>query len=99
MTPAEVQYSVDERFFAGVEGGINAAISVWEEEGGLAYGCAVRPGLDAQAERTAVQWFAELITHLEDYGLGRAVEMDGWQRRSDGKYQLLGRQHHLPSLD
>jgi hypothetical protein len=99
MKPSEVSYAVQDDAFAKVDNGITSAIAVWHDEGGLAYACLIRSELDAEAEATALQWFSQLLTRIEEHGLERAVLLDGWQVLPDGRYQLWGRQHYLPSLD
>jgi hypothetical protein len=74
---------------------------IWaqEIEDGFEYGCAVNPNLDPGRELGALGWCAEMVTRIEAHGFDRAMEMDGWQHRSDGKWQLWGRAVHLPSPD
>ncbi|NYI41248.1 hypothetical protein [Demequina lutea] len=45
-------------------------------------------------------WLAGMLERIETYGLERAAEIDGWQLRSDGAYQMWVRTVQMdPTLD
>ena len=68
-------------------------------DGEVQYGCCINPDIDPGRELGALAWCAQMVTRIEDYGLEQAAEMDAWQHRSDGRWQLWGRAHYLPGLD
>lgn len=78
---------------------LDAYIVAWQNDDVTQYGCAVNPDLDPDRELGALGWCAELVTRIENHGFEEAMKMDGWQHRSDGRWQLWGRLHHLPVLD
>lgn len=70
---------------------IGGCLGVKEVEGGFLPVLVVRPGLD-ERRASVIQWAKERIERFSDYG----PEPDGWQRRSDGDWQLWARGVHLP---
>jgi hypothetical protein len=78
---------------------LDAFIVAGVEDGGVSYGCVVNPDIDPGREFGALQWCAQLITRIEDLGFDRAMITDGWQHRSDGRWQLWGRAVDLPPFE
>ena len=77
----------------------DAFIVVEVDDGEVFYGCAVNPDIDPEREFGALGWCAQLVTRIEDLGFDQAMVTDGWQQRSDGRWQLWGRAVELPRFD
>lgn len=99
MTPDDVTYTVDDRYFESALPHHNALIVVSDDPDELQYVCAVRSTTTVAEGLVTLSWFAQLLARVAEYGFPRAAEMDGWQKRSDGRWQLWGRLVELPSLD
>jgi hypothetical protein len=78
---------------------LDAFIVVGVDDGDIFYGCAVNPDIDLRREFDALGWCTQLVTRIEDLGFDQAMVTDGWQHRSDGRWQLWGRAIDLPPLD
>ena len=77
---------------------LDALIVVGVDDGDIFYGCAVNPDIDPEREFGALGWCAHLVTRIEDLGFDQAMVTDGWQYRSDGRWQLWGRPVDRPPL-
>ncbi|MGW0251067.1 hypothetical protein ACWDYH_31005 [Nocardia goodfellowii] len=64
-------------------------------EQGMKVMVAVRPGLVGGDRETYAEWAESRLRRFAEHG----PEPDGWQKRSDGRWQLWARQQQLPSLD
>ena len=99
MRPVDVVVSEDENDSFADQSRVDAFISIaTTSTPAIDYYCIVAPGLTAERQAVAREWFASLLTHLEEHDIHGAVEMDGWQLRSDGRWQLWGRSVELPEL-
>jgi hypothetical protein len=48
----------------------------------------VNPASVPEEVSSLARWIEGLSGRIEEYGLATAVEIDGWQKRSDGAHQL-----------
>jgi hypothetical protein len=64
-------------------------------EQGVRLKVAVRPGLSGHWREGFAEWAESRLQRFLDHG----PEPDGWQKRSDGAWQLWGRWTQMPSLD
>nr|WP_181393174.1 hypothetical protein [Streptomyces rochei] len=58
----------------------------------------IRPGLAGDDRDTFAAWALQLVERFIEHG-PEGPQADGWQKRSDGDWQLWGRVHDLPPLD
>lgn len=56
---------------------------------------AIRPGLEANRRATFAEWAESRFQRFLEHG----PEPDGWQKRSDGAWQLWARGVQLPTFD
>ncbi|WP_019073250.1 hypothetical protein [Streptomyces hokutonensis] len=70
-----------------------ALIGVRDE--GLQVRLVIRPGLAPAFRAGFAEWALQRIQRFEEHG----PEPDGWQKRSDGNWQLWVRRHWLPQID
>ncbi|MCX5170564.1 MULTISPECIES: hypothetical protein [Streptomyces] len=66
-----------------------------QRDEGLAVRLVIRPGLASEFRAGFAEWALQRIERFEEHG----PEPDGWQKRSDGDWQLWVRRHVLPSVD
>ncbi|MEU6611579.1 hypothetical protein ABZ922_42335 [Streptomyces shenzhenensis] len=62
---------------------------------GVAARVSARSGLGEERRAGSAAWALQVLEHFIEHG----PEFDGWQKRSDGGWQLWGRMHELPSMD
>ncbi len=98
MKAEELVYEERGSEFTASQAGAGCWLGVWADAAGVHYGVVLNPTISADQRQSALEWCAELIDRVAEYGLERAVELDGWQRRSDGRFQLWGREHLLPDV-
>lgn len=65
-----------------------------EADGGVRGRFVVRPGLTAEHRAGFAEWAVQRVERFLEHG----PEPDGWQRRSDGAWQLWVRQVQMPPL-
>ena len=65
-----------------------ACVLTWWDGEKVQFHVVVNPSSTEDDAEGLTEWFAGVARRIEEYGLSRAVEMDGWQLRSDGAYQL-----------
>ncbi|MCA5891984.1 hypothetical protein LEP48_01290 [Isoptericola sp. NEAU-Y5] len=74
----------------------DACILVGKRPEGVTYWLTVNPDIPDERVDTVRSWAAGLLSRIGEHGFERAMEMDGWQHRSDGDWQLWGRSVLLP---
>jgi hypothetical protein len=73
---------------------IDGCALIREVDGGMAARLVIRPGLDEEYRDGFAEWAVQRLERFEEHG----PEPDGWQRRSDGDWQLWVRRVQLPPL-
>jgi hypothetical protein len=68
---------------------------IGEREGGIIVNLTVRTGLDGERRAGFAEWAESRIDRFLEHG----PEPDGWQKRSDGDWQLWVRRVYLGDLD
>lgn len=95
--------SLDESTFSGDDDSLQALVLIGAQNdnppltvNGLGFVARVdvRPGLSDDLRSMIARWCLE---HLPRF-FGDGPELDGWQRRSDGDWQLWLRVHELPDM-
>ncbi|MFG3189260.1 hypothetical protein [Streptomyces omiyaensis] len=84
----------EEDFGREDEPAIDGCALLEEVDGGLRGRFVVRPGLAADRRTDFAEWVVSRVDRFLEHG----PEPDGWQRRSDGAWQLWVRRVEFPSL-
>ncbi|MEU6703873.1 hypothetical protein [Streptomyces wuyuanensis] len=74
---------------------ICGCILINEVDDGLQARLIIRPGLDRDLRASFAEWAVQRIGRFAEHG----PEPDGWQRRTDGAWQLWARGVDLPAID
>lgn len=82
-------------FGANVDADVRGCLLVRQVGEGLMMKVAIRPGLVGPARETFAHWAESRLQRFAEHG----PEPDGWQKRSDGDWQLWGRLRQMPNLD
>jgi hypothetical protein len=82
-------------FGDNVDPDVFGCLLVRQVDNGLMMKVAIRPGLVRDARETFAQWAESRLQRFAEHG----PEPDGWQKRSDGDWQLWGRLQQMPRLD
>lgn len=89
-------WPIEEEDFGREDEPLVAGCALLREVGdGVMVRLVVRPGLEGELRVTFAEWAQQKILRFAEHG----PEPDGWQRRSDGDWQLWARLVQLPSLD
>jgi hypothetical protein len=99
MRVEDVVFEVDDAGTFEIMPECDCYIRLDRAEPAMRYECLIKSGLDPSREVMALTVCAQLLTHIEDHELDRAIEMDDWQLRSDGNWQKWLRPVTLPSLE
>ncbi|MEU2004541.1 hypothetical protein ACH47B_26420 [Rhodococcus sp. NPDC019627] len=74
---------------------VSGCLLVRQFDEGLMMKAAVLPGLFGEAREKFAEWAEARFLRFAEHG----PEPDGWQKTSDGDWQLWGRLQQMPSLD
>ncbi len=74
---------------------LSGCLLVRQLDDGLMMKAAIRPGLAGETREQFAEWAKSRFLRFAEHG----PEPDGWQKRSDGDWQLWARLQQMPSLD
>lgn len=87
--------TIEGDFPAGANPEHNGCAVICEAEGGISVRLVIRPDQDSLARATFAEWAESRLDRFLEHG----PEPDGWQRRSDGGWQMWTRLVNLGDLD
>ncbi|MBC9730550.1 MULTISPECIES: hypothetical protein [Streptomyces] len=85
----------EEDFGRADEPDVQGCLLIEEVEGGVRARIVVRPGLQGDVRKSFAEWAESRLQRFMEHG----PEPDGWQKRSDGGWQMWARLHQMPSWE